>query len=91
MTTGLYNTTALVCFAFLLTALILSFTRLVIGPSVNDRIAALDLIASIVIAFILVYSIIIKQALYIDIAITISLISFVGTVAISTYLKQKST
>lgn len=79
-----------ISFGFLLLALVLSFIRLVKGPSVNDRIVAMDLIASVVIGFILVYSIYSKQGIYIDIAIVISLVSFVGTVAISTYLQQKN-
>lgn len=74
----------------LLLAFVLAFIRLLKGPTVNDRILALDLIASIIMAFILCYSVLINNAVYIDITIVISLISFVGTIAISTYLKQKS-
>lgn len=81
------NTTTLIGFAFLLVALLMAFARLVKGPSINDRIAAMDLIASIVMGFILIYSILIQKDFYLDIAIVISLISFVGTVSISTYLK----
>ena len=75
--------------AFLLLALALCFFRLVKGPTMNDRLAALDLIASVTMGFILIYSILIKKAIYFDIAIVISLVSFIGTVAVATYLKQK--
>lgn len=75
--------------AFLLLALLLAFYRLVAGPHVNDRIVALDLMASIVMGFILVYSVMIKKAIYFDIAVVISLISFMGTIGISTYLRLK--
>ena len=75
--------------AFLLLALFLAFYRLVKGPHVNDRIVAMDLIASIVMGFILVYSIMVNNALYFDIVVVISLISFMGTIGISTYLKIK--
>ena len=73
----------------LLLAFALAFIRLLKGPTVNDRILALDLIASIIMAFVLCYSVLINNAVYIDITIVISLISFIGTIAISTYLKQK--
>ena len=73
----------------LMLAFILAFIRLLKGPTVNDRIVALDLIASVLMAFILCYSVLINKAIYIDITIVISLISFIGTIAISTYLKQK--
>lgn len=73
----------------LLLAFIIAFIRLLKGPTVNDRIVALDLIASVLMAFILTYSVLVNKAIYIDITIVISLISFIGTIAISTYLKQK--
>jgi multicomponent Na+:H+ antiporter subunit F len=78
-----------ISFILLLLAFLLAFLRLVKGPSANDRIASLDLIASIVMGFILVYAVLIENALFIDIVIVIALVSFIGTVAISTYLKQK--
>ncbi|MGD2035101.1 MAG: monovalent cation/H+ antiporter complex subunit F [Bacteroidales bacterium] len=89
MTEEILKISALISFACLLIALLLAFIRFVKGPTINDRIAAMDLIASIVIGFILIYSVFVQNAVYIDIAIVIALISFVGTVAISTYLKQK--
>lgn len=81
-------TVLIVTFALLLAAFALAFIRLMRGPSVNDRIAAMDIIAIVVMAFILVYSILINKAVYFDIPIVISLISFIGTVAVSTYLKH---
>ena len=79
-----------IAFAFLMTAMIITLARLLKGPSVNDRIAAMDLIASIIMGVILVYSVLINNAIYFDIPVIISLISFIGTIAISTYLKQKN-
>lgn len=74
----------------LLFALLGTFVRLVKGPEVNDRVLALDLIASIVMGFILVYSVMMNNAIYLDIPLLIALVSFIGTVAISTYLRQKN-
>ena len=79
-----------IAFSMLLAAMALSFVRLLRGPSVNDRIAAMDLIASVVMGFVLVYSVLINQSIYFDIPVILSLISFFGTVAVSTYLKQKN-
>ncbi|TNF44451.1 MAG: cation:proton antiporter [Bacteroidetes bacterium] len=79
-----------IAFAFLMTAMIITLIRLFKGPSVNDRIAAMDLIASIIMGVILVYSVLINNAMYFDIPVIISLISFIGTIAVSTYLKQKN-
>jgi multicomponent Na+:H+ antiporter subunit F len=79
----------IITFSFLLAALVLAFIRLLKGPSINDRIAAMDVIAIDVMAFILVYSILVNKAIYLDLPVIISLISFIGTVAVSTYLKHR--
>lgn len=79
-----------VSFAALLVALVLALVRLIRGPGSSNTIIAMDLVASIVMAYILVYSVWVNKFIYVDIAIMISLISFMGTVAISIYLKDKS-
>ncbi|HUI33803.1 MAG: monovalent cation/H+ antiporter complex subunit F [Dysgonamonadaceae bacterium] len=84
-----YNLILILTSTMLLIAFALAFARIVKGPTPRDRIVALDLIASITMGFILVYSVVINKAMYFDIVIVISLISFIGTVAMSTYLKQK--
>ena len=70
--------------------MMVAIVRLLKGPSVNDRIAAMELISSIIMGFILVYSVMINKSVYLDVPVIISLISFIGTVAISTYLKHKN-
>ncbi|MFO7940249.1 MAG: monovalent cation/H+ antiporter complex subunit F [Bacteroidales bacterium] len=75
--------------AMLMLAFALAFLRLIKGPSVSDRIIAMDFIASLTMGFILLYSLLIENSRYFDIAVIISLISFIGTVAIATYIKQK--
>lgn len=78
-----------ITFVFLLAAMGFTLYRLIAGPTINDRIAAMDLIASIIMGLILAYSVLIKNALLFDVPVIISLISFISTVAVSTYLKQK--
>lgn len=77
-------------FAFLMMAMIITLFRLLKGPSINDRIAAMDLISSIIMGVILVYAVLIQNAIYFDVPLIISLISFIGTIAVSNYLKQKN-
>ncbi|HPJ79646.1 MAG TPA: monovalent cation/H+ antiporter complex subunit F [Prolixibacteraceae bacterium] len=76
-------------FLFLFAAMGFSLYRLLAGPTINDRIAAMDLVASIVMGLILAYAVLIRNALLFDVPVIISLISFISTVAVSTYLKQK--
>ncbi|PLX15859.1 MAG: hypothetical protein C0597_08355 [Marinilabiliales bacterium] len=83
------NIISVIAFILLLSAMLISLYRLISGPTVYDRIVSLDLIASIVMGFILLYSMVVNKALYFDVVIIISLISFIGTISISTYLKTK--
>ena len=89
MVTDFQNIMLMLSFGALLAALIISLIRLIKGPASSDRIISLDLVASIVMGFILLYSVLTKKGIYFDIAIIISLVSFMGTVAISIYLKEK--
>jgi multicomponent Na+:H+ antiporter subunit F len=90
MNENMANVVINISFVFLLFAMLLAFIRLAKGPSVNDQIVSLDLIASVVMGFILLYAVLVKQDVFIDVVIIIALVSFIGTVAISTYLKQKN-
>ena len=89
METGISQLLILGSFSILLAALVLALIRLIRGPESSNMVLALDLIASIVMGYILLYSVLTDKIIYFDIAIVISLISFMGTVAISIYLKEK--
>jgi multicomponent Na+:H+ antiporter subunit F len=68
--------------------LLLAFVRMVRGPSVPDRILSLDLMASLVVGIIAVYSILTNQPVFLDPAIILSLIAFLGTVAFARYIEK---
>ena len=88
MENGITQLLILGSFSILLAALVLALIRLIRGPETCNMILALDLIASIIMAFILLYSVLANKMIYVDIAIVISLIACMGTVAISLYLKE---
>jgi multicomponent Na+:H+ antiporter subunit F len=69
--------------------MLLALYRLAKGPSLPDRIVALDLIASLSIGFTIVFAIYTRQVRYLDIAAIVALVIFIGTVAYATYLKKK--
>lgn len=71
-------------------AMALSFIRLVRGPSLPDRVVALDLIAVTSAGFITVYAIETNQQVFIDVAIVMALITFLGTVAFAQYVERRS-
>lgn len=71
-------------------AMILTFVRLLRGPSLPDRVVALDLLATIGIALIVVYAIGTGQPVFLDVATILALITFLGTVAFSFYVEQRT-
>lgn len=68
---------------------ILVFIRVLKGPAVVDRVVALDLIITIGIGMITVYSIRTDQKVLLDVAIILALIAFLGTVAFSYYIEKQ--
>lgn len=79
-----------IALGFLMLAMVFTLYRLLKGPTFSDQIAAMDLLASIIIGIILVYGMLINNRMYFDIAIIIALVSFIGTIAISTFIKKKN-
>lgn len=80
---------ALTALTMLSVAMVLALYRLAKGPSLPDRIVALDLIASLTLCFTVVFAIYTGQVRYLDIAAIVALVIFIGTVAFATYLKKK--
>lgn len=70
-------------------AAVLVFIRFLMGPSLSDRVVALDLLITIGIGIIAIYSIISNQPTFLDIAMILALIAFLGTVAFSYYLEKR--
>lgn len=70
-------------------SLILVFIRLYKGPHVVDRVIALDLVITIGIGLITAYSIATKEYIFLDVAMILALIAFLGTIAFSYYLEKK--
>jgi multicomponent Na+:H+ antiporter subunit F len=76
--------------SFALFALPISFLvtviRVIIGPTMADRIVALDMLVAIAIGFIAVIALKTGYHLYIDIAIALGLVGFLATVAFARFV-----
>ncbi len=68
---------------------LLVFIRFLKGPNLSDRVIALDLMITIGIGIIAIYSITNDKATFLDIAMILALIAFLGTVAFSYYLEKQ--
>jgi multicomponent Na+:H+ antiporter subunit F len=70
-------------------AIVTAFVRLVRGPSLPDRVVALDLMATMIIAFSAAYSVATDRPAYLDAAIVLALIAFLGTIAFAYFLNRR--
>jgi len=76
----------LIVFAMIGLSLLLNLWRLLIGPSIPDRILALDTMYINTIALIILYGMSMGTELYFEAALLIAMLGFVSTVAICKYL-----
>jgi len=83
------STPVQIALGILFLGMLLALTRLIKGPSVPDRIIALDVLATLTLGTFVVYAIGANQVMFIDVAISIALISFLSTVAFARYLARK--
>ena len=66
-----------------------TFWRLVKGPALPDRVVAMDLITALGMGFLLIFALLSANSFYLDVAIILSLITFLGTVAFAFFIKNR--
>ncbi len=69
-------------------ALLLALFRILRGPTLPDRIVGLDLLGTLGISVAAVVALAERDAVYLDVAIVLALLSFLGTVAFAAYLER---
>ena len=69
-------------------ALLIALIRLVKGPTLPDRIVAMDLFGVLVVGFIVVLAGSSRVRATLDAAIVIALVGFLGTIAYATYVER---
>ena len=80
-----------VCFAGLGLAAVLVLVRLVLGPSVPDRIMALDVLVQIIVVGIAVAAAVTRDGTYLSVLVAVSLLAFVGTVTVGRFIERRGT
>ena len=83
-------TILVICSFMLSLALLLAFVRLAMGPSVADRVVALDLIGVLSVGIIILYSVATELPVFLDAAIALALVSFAGTIAFARYVERSA-
>lgn len=66
----------------------LGFLRLVKGPTLPDRVVALELIASLTVGLIAAYTFFSGQTAFLDVALVLALTAFLTAIAFARYLEK---
>lgn len=83
-------TTAIdVSFIMVMLGVVAGFIRLVKGPSLPDRIVALDMMTVLIVSFCGLYAIQSGETAFVDVAIIVALIGFLATVALARFVERR--
>lgn len=74
----------------LFVAMVLALYRLFVGPSVYDRVMAVNMFGTHTVLFIGVYGFLTGRPDFLDIALLYALINFVGTIAILKFFRYRA-
>ena len=78
-----------VCFVGLTLAAILCVVRLIAGPSVPDRIVALDALLYVVVSGIAVAAAFSGDGRFLAVLVAVALLGFVGTVTVARFVERR--
>ena len=76
--------------AFLLGSCVLGIVRIIIGPTAADRLNALNLVASQVVALLVLTAVRTGAPIYLDVAMVYAVFGFVGILALTKYLSRRA-
>lgn len=76
-------------FLLIMAAMILSVVRLARGPSLPDRVVALDLITVLAVAFAALLAVAYEEAAFLDVAIALALVAFLATIAFARFAERQ--
>ncbi|HVL69980.1 MAG TPA: monovalent cation/H+ antiporter complex subunit F [Vicinamibacterales bacterium] len=82
------ETAAAVVLAVLALSAVLAFVRIVRGPTLPDRVVAIDLIATVAVGVLAASAIAFNQPALLQPALVLGLITFLGTVAFARYVQR---
>jgi multicomponent Na+:H+ antiporter subunit F len=69
-------------------AVLIAFVRLVHGPDLANRVVAVDLLSALGVGIAGAAAVVSGDAVYLDVALVLALITFLGTVAFARYAEQ---
>lgn len=84
----MFDTLILIAMLLLSISVLLTLFRVIKGPSVHDRILALDSIGYTIIGIVALLSIYLDSHAYMETILLIGILAFLGTMALSRYMER---
>ena len=78
-------TTSLVLFSIMIAIAVI---RIILGPSMPDRVIGLDMIGVNLIAMIAVISVVMNTKAFLEVILILGILSFIGTIAFSKFIER---
>ncbi len=83
------ETAELIALGLLCASFLVTVYRFIVGPTLPDRVLALDMLVTVAIGFLAVIGIRTGFTLYLDIAIALGLVGFLATVAFARFILSR--
>ncbi|ABD56607.1 monovalent cation/H+ antiporter complex subunit F [Jannaschia sp. CCS1] len=77
-----------ISFILVMLGVVGGFIRLVRGPSLPDRIVALDMMTVLIVSFCGLYAMLAGDTAFVDVAIVVAIIGFLATVALARFVDR---
>ena len=71
-------------------ALFITLIRVIWGPTLPDRVVAVDLLGISAVCLIIAAAVSNKEAAFLDVAVVIALLGFLGTIAYGRYIERRT-
>jgi multicomponent Na+:H+ antiporter subunit F len=78
-----------ISFVLVMLGVAFAFARLILGPTLPDRIVALDMMTVLIVSFCGLYAILSEDTAFIDVAIVLALVGFLATVALARFVERR--
>jgi multicomponent Na+:H+ antiporter subunit F len=77
----------MITLVLIMLSIAIAIIRVLLGPTVPDRVVGLDTINTLVIASMILFGVAKEEIIYIDVAIVYALLSYITTLFIAKYLQ----
>lgn len=78
-----------ICGVLLIVALLLGALRVALGPTPADRVAALDFVSMVLVAFFMLLALAARRDAFLDAGLALALVAFLATVAFARFLERR--